>query len=478
MMIDPFELAWVAILGGCAALAVAAGAYARPRPALVASYLLLPIAGTKFRWRSPGDALSGEVDWQVGLELALYSLIALIVLMSAIGAQNRRRHLVPAELLLVGFAVLAVTSTFWSTAPSLTFARAFQLTTVCGLALTSVRILGPVHAIRRASVAFVAYVLGCAAIAALIGWDAGYDEKTFRFTWFAVHPLAAGSAAAVASLLVLGKGLYNEQHRSNRQWRLVSWSVLLCLLVVLVLTNSRGPLLAFLAAAGLVMWKATRARFARAMVATTIVFVLIAAVFGESMSTLMMDAQRGDSFVAQRIFRGGNVESLRGLNGRVEVWEVAVPLIAEQPVFGYGYHGSRAVLSQRIPWASYAHSAYVQSLLDFGLFGAFLIWGVFGAAFAALVSRPFGAVTGTAWCDASLTGVAAYLLIVSISSEGFIAVPGFEALLVFMLVSVVGQCSLPVLRGLRRRQAYRPSWPSAARPFRWSPAASRSGPHQ
>src|SRR4029453_13611642 len=162
----------------------------------------------------------------------------------------------------------------------------------------------------------------------------------------------------------------------------------------------------------------------------------------ESTSSLIENHKLGDSVLAQRIFREGNAESLRGLNGRVEVWEAALPLIADQPLFGYGYHGSRALLVKRLFWASYAHSAYVQSLLDFGIIGALLIWGVFGSAFITLISSPVGAVRGMKWCDASVTGIAAYILVISVSSESFIANPGYEALFVFVLVSVVGRGKL------------------------------------
>jgi O-antigen ligase len=473
-MTDLFALAWVAVLGGCAAFLLAAAAYARPRPALVTSYFLLAVAGTKFRLRAPSDALSGQIDWQIGLELALYAAVGLIVLMSAASAQMRRRSLAPMEVLLVGFALLALTSTYWSTAPSLTFGRAFQLSIVCGLALTSVRLLGTVDTVRGASAAFLVYVLGCAGIAGLIGASTE-QEKVFRFTWFAVHPLTVASSASLAFLLLLGRTLCADRQPSWQR-KVLSWMALLSLFVVLILTNSRGPLLAFVAAAGLVMWKATRSGLTRGIVGATVVFVVIVAVFGDSVGTLMERTGGANSFVAQRIFRGADMESLRGLNGRVEVWEAALPLIADQPLFGYGYHGSRALLSYRIPWASYAHSAYVQSLLDFGIVGALVVWGMLGSAFVTLVTRRFGAVTGKAWCDASLTGVAAYILVVSVSSESFISTPGYEALLVFILVSVVGRCRSSVTQELRRPQDYRASWHAPARRLRWSAAPSRSGP--
>ncbi len=477
-MTDLFELGSVAVLGGCAALAVAALAYARPRSALVTSYLLLAVAGIKFRLRSPTDSLTGQIDWQIGLELILYASVALIVVMSAVSGQTPRRRLAPAEFLLVLFAGLALASTFWSTAPSLTVVRALQMVIVCGLALVSVRLLGPAETLRGVSAVLVTYVICCAAFGTVFGMvevdPTIREEVAFRLSWFAVHPITAGSLAAVALLLALGRSLFAQHRQPTRLRMLLRWIVPLSLASILVLTNSRGPLLAFMVAAGVVVWKTMRAGLARGILATAVIFVAIVALFSES-STLTKDAQGGDNFVAQRILRGSDVDRLRGLNGRVEVWEAALPLIAEQPLFGYGYHGSRAILFEKVPWASYAHSAYVQSLLDFGFLGALLVWGVFGWASLTLVSRRFGAVTGTAWCDASLTGLAAYLLVVSVSSESFIATPGYEALLMFILVSVVAQREASLLQGFQRPIGYHTFWPSVARRSRWLPAASRSG---
>jgi O-antigen ligase len=439
---DAFELTWLAVIGACAALAVAAIAYTRPRVALVGSYVLLAIANTKFRLRSPTDPLTGSIDAQIAMELILYAVIALVVLMTAISA-GRRRPFAPGEVLLLAFIGLALASTLWSPSRSLTAVRAFQMATVGALALTSVQLLGAAGAVRGAAGALVAYVLGCSAMAAIVG-TRSMDEYTFRFTWFAMHPITAGSAAAVASLLVLGRALYDDRRRGFAATRGVRWFLVATLSTILVLTNSRGPLLAFLVAIGFVAWKSMRAGLLRALVAASVLLVLSLAIYSEPISTFANRAHSSDSFVAKWLFRGGDVQSLRGLNGRLEVWEAAAPLIAQQPLFGYGYHGSRALLFQRIPWASYAHSAYVQSLLDFGVVGALLIWGVVGFAFLALASRPFGAITGSPWCDASLTGTAAYILVVAISSESFIATPGYEALVVFLLVSSVGQCRVPV----------------------------------
>jgi O-antigen ligase len=219
----------------------------------------------------------------------------------------------------------------------------------------------------------------------------------------------------------------------------LSWLTLASLVVVLVLSNSRGPLLASMGAAGVVLWKSMRRGFARGLTAAILLFVLVAAIFGDTSAASFDSPQTRDNILVQRLLRGADVDQLRGLNGRLELWEVAMPRIAEQPLFGYGYHGSRTLVFEGIRWQPhYAHSAYVQSLLDVGIVGSLLLWGVIGSVFMRLLVRPLGAVTGAAWTDSSLLVVLAFILLVSISSEGLMQQPGPEAFVVFIAVSVVG----------------------------------------
>ncbi len=463
-MTDPFELGVMAVLGGCAAIVVAAAAYARPRLALVASCLLVPLAATKFRLRSSDDSLSGVIDGQVIFELGLFGCIALSVMMSTVSGQIRRRRLAPVELLVILFCLLVLASMFWSTAPTLTMVRAVQTTILCSLAFTSVRCLGFAAALRGLSATLVLYVLASAAISTMFGLGMAPVEEvsaaTFRFSWFGVHPIWAGIYSGMAALLVLARCLYDAAHRQLApRWKWLSWLTVASLIVVLVLSNSRGPLLAFLGAAGVVWWKSMRRGFARGLTAAILLFVLAAAIFGDTSAASFDSPQARDNFLVQRLLRGADVDQLRGLNGRLQLWEVAMPLIAEQPLFGYGYHGSRTLVFKGMEWqAHYAHNAYVQSLLDVGIVGALLLWGVIGSVFIRLLLRPLGAVTGAAWSDSSLIAVLAFILLVSISSEGLMQTPGPEAFIVFLAVSVVGQSRRSV------SWAFQPAKPASGLP--------------
>jgi O-antigen ligase len=367
------------------------------------------------------------------------------VMMSTVSGQIRRRRLAPVELLVTLFCLLVLASIFWSTAPTLTIVRALQTMILCSLAFVSVQCLGCADAVRGLSATLVLYVLGSAAISTMFGLGMAPVQEAsavnFRFSWFGVHPIWAGIYSGMAALLVLARCLFDPAHRQLApRWKWLSWLTVASLIVVLVLSNSRGPLLGFLAAAGVVLWKSMRRGFARGLTAAILLFVLVAAIFGDTLAASFDSLQARDNFLVQRLLRGADVDQLRGLNGRLELWEVSMPLIAERPLFGYGYHGSRTLVFEGIRWTPhYAHNAYVQSLLDVGIVGALLLWGVIGSVFIRLLFRPLGAVTGAAWSDSSLIAVLAFILLVSISSEGLMLQPGPEAFVVFVAASVVGQ---------------------------------------
>jgi exopolysaccharide production protein ExoQ len=438
-----FEFAWLAALAACGAVAVAGFANARPRLALVVSYFALIAAGIKFRLRDATATLSESLDWQIALELTLFGCIALIVVLGVLSRHTAWRRLVRLELLLVAFVALALLSTVWSSTPSLTLVRACQMIVICGLALASVRILGPTGTLRSVSAALITYVLVCASIALPTGMSY-YAEGYYRLTWFQVHPIAAGISAAQAALAVLAWALFANHHQRLQVQRVffrsISWIVFLVLCLVLILTNSRGPLLAFILTTGLLLWKAMRPGVLRAFLVAAVMFMVILQLLaGDSLGRSLEHGKRENNMVVQRLLRGGNVESLRDLNGRLELWQAALPLILDRPFFGYGYNGSRPFLYARVSWGSYAHSAYVQTLLDFGVAGVVVLWGLLGCALAVLISRPLGAVTGSAWCDAALTAFAAFTVLISITSESFVATPGFDTLIVFVAIAIVAQ---------------------------------------
>lgn len=127
----------------------AALSYAHPRMALSTSFLVVLVAGTKFRMRDADASLEGALDLQVLFEIALFALVG-VGAAAAWSAEETHRRLTRAEGAILAYAAVALASTVWSVAPALTAVRAMQLLVLSALAILAVRVLTPAAALWTA----------------------------------------------------------------------------------------------------------------------------------------------------------------------------------------------------------------------------------------------------------------------------------------------------------------------------------------
>ena len=420
----------VAAFAGALALAAwGAVAFQYPRAAVSTSFVALLFAGTKFRTRDATDSLAGVMDAQIALELALFAAVGAAVVAVWIAGRYDRRRLSATEGLILGYAALALLSTSWSLAPSVTFVRATQLAIVSALALLAVRVVAPSRALWTACSALAVYVIACACSTLIVApaWE-DYSAGDFRFAWFAVHPIAAGTLAAIAALGTLSATVF-RQAGGVRILGLPRILVMLALIAVLVLTNARGPLLAFLAAAGvlLMMRMHSALRILVVIVATSSVLVYL--MTGADFHTWMSAAAEHDSTLNRMFFRGQTADTVLELNGRLGLWDDLRPAIAAHVLLGYGYQASRAVVLDTAPWAGYAHNALLQVMLDLGVTGTLALIGLVVVGLAGAFRSALNP-----WERATVVALLVFLLLNSVSSESFAGAPGFETLLLLMCV--------------------------------------------
>ena len=433
-MSNPFVLICLLALAACGLMLIVALTYYWPRHALASGYLIVLIAGTKFRERLATATLAGELDWQVGFELTLYGVLGIITTMSILSTRAGHRRFAMIECGLIGYAALAAASTFWSFAPALTAVRAFQLIVLVGYSLAAVQILGTPNTLRAVSWALVPYVLICSAIAWIFPSSISSTEAGGRFTWFALHPISAGTYAGLAAVFVLSRVLSSDGAR--RWFGSAPW--LIPLLAVLLLTNSRGPLLAFLAAAAIVLLKRTPSAAIRSLMLVGLLAMAVGAAATTSVQNLVRQAELSESRLVQRLFRDQDADTVLGLSGRAELWEALLPVFLDRPLLGHGYQGSRARLLDIASWAAYAHNAFLQTLLDVGSFGALLLcipigWTAIGALWFPLRTDCEGA-------DAAALGATIFVLLNSVTSESFAGATGcFEMVLLMSLISAAVQ---------------------------------------
>jgi O-antigen ligase len=447
---DPFVLVFAAGVALYGTLLLAKFALSYPRPALALCYALVLIAGTKFRVRDSSASLIGVVDFQILIELSLYAAVGVIVFILYLARWRLLKPLAGAEILLFGYVLLALFSVRWSVVPSFTGVKATQLLLMYGLATLSVRILGSEAAVRTASVSLVFYVLLCTAAVAIgvpgarAAWTADFWDFS-RFSWFTVHPIAAGTYAGLATVSVLAVALSSPFGWRDRRLGMPAWLYIGPLLLILVKTFSRGPLLAALAAASVLILR--KLRLGNAVGLAAAASIVIVTTLGASISGPRAISD-SDNPIVRVFFRGQTTEQLAGLSGRIALWETAVPLFLDSPVFGHGYHGSRPILIRYASWAGYAHNAFLQTLLDLGIAGVLLLWPVIGwVVLTSLLRRrqKSGAIAGP---QAFVLGTAVFLLISSITSESFAAAPGCDVLLVFVCTSLVSHAHSEAVKDL------------------------------
>jgi len=407
---------------------------------LTLSFFIVLIAATDFRTRDPYESVRVAVDYEVAFELGVYFLLFLIVLRAIFVIPRERMPFRPVEWTLAAYLLLACVSVAWSPVMLYSATRAVQLGTLLLLAYSCIRLLGPERTLKALAACVAFYVVLFTLVAAPMRWG-DWVSGAERLSWFAVHPIQAGTFAATGALLVITEYLFADR---PRRYGAIKGVLVGFLVVVLVMTHSRGPLLAFFVASLsvlLVRYAPTVA--ATAAVSVFVLLTLFAYNASSGLGGLLDLAATSHNPVLSYLFRGQSAEEFATLTGRLELWEAMRVAFWQRPVFGYGYQAARVVGMAILPWAGEAHNALAQSLLDLGLVGTVLLF------FAALrtLSGSYLAVARSrseyTLYHAAVFGLTLYLLVNSVITASFAGPPGYEPLVLF--VCIMGGEQLRVL---------------------------------
>jgi hypothetical protein len=344
-------------------------------------------------------------------QVAVYMLVAALVLHSRrlLVAQDPR-HLRTGPVL--AWPLIALLSTAWSLVPLFTFVRALQLLVPIGLALLMVRIwLRSPEAARAIWRDTLRLFVQAVTILILIGFVTGFWREP-RFTWPGAHPGVAATYIGVAFLILVAGG------RAFLALRPSGYVLRLALFVTtLYLGDTRGVLAGMLVGLTLMLWFAARTKPLKSYLGMT--YYAIAA-------CLLLIAAKPE--IMQYALRGGTVEGITSLNGRIPLWSLAIHLLgdANRWFVGFGYGAARVILPQYIDWAGTAHSAWVEVLLAIGVLGPLLL-----AADVLFVLRH--ALSRHSFVPHSMTvSILALLVVSSITGEGLVY-PGIAFVLLALL---------------------------------------------
>jgi O-antigen ligase len=406
----------------------------RPHEALGMGVMLVLLAGIKFRDRDTLATLSGVMDAQVAYELGLYGLLLLIALRGILLLRPQAFQLPPLGAALAAYVGLALLSALWSPNLLLTTVRAGQLAVLITYAAVAIPVLGPQRVLRVFGASMIWYVLICASLASAFpfadGTRVALGGWVRRFSWFKVHPIGAGSAAACAALFALAWTLFSR--RTKYWWTLgfPLWLYILPLIAILLRTHSRGPLFAFLFATLLLVIRKYLIGARAALTSDRLLLGLLG--IGLALATTAITG-RGQYRLQSIFLRGQTTDEFIHLTGRTSLWNVAFDFILARPVFGHGFSAARQALLQLVQWGGHTHNGLLESLFSLGIVGAALLWipalVLLGSGFLRMMRAEPGSATGFAFVGAGMV----FLLLSSVTDNGFAGPASYETLMLLLL---------------------------------------------
>lgn len=297
--------------------------------------------------------------------VALAALGGLFWMLRRPGVKASLRGVLP--WLLMAFIIFATLSITWGEDSGLVMRRTAAFILLCLAAY------GFAHRLTNQDV--MRFTLGVGGMMVVIGFLAELALGTFRpwevgYRFYGIdHANNTGVILAMVALAAIALG-------STTGRRKLFWTVAAIALAFLILSKSRAAALGF--AVGFWAWwflgseskvrTAALSLLAAALIVPVILMVFeVNAIHMQAQSTLMMG-------------RKEDAETLQTFTGRLPLWEMLFSrYIDARPLLGYGYDSfwnARHVLQVSMDqgWAIYfAHSGYVDTMLNLGMIGTALL---------------------------------------------------------------------------------------------------------
>jgi O-antigen ligase len=384
---------------------------------------LIVVGETKFRARNAGALLEGNIDWEVGFELACYGLVALVTL----GAITKLKwqDLKPSgvEVPLAAYTLLAVLSTLWSVDFRLSAVRSLQQAILFSYVFVLARVERPAKVLGVLRQTLTAYVLTGAALALLIPaatYRPVLHATALRFSWFAVHPIVAAEETSMALILFAVGALFvtdNAAAPKAKRWRYLA---IAGLIGIIIATRARGPLIALTGTLSVLfglryLGRSVAMWFAAFCLVGFLVFTLCDVSIGAAVQSLL----ESQSTLRQYVLRGESAGYVMGLSGRIGLWKTIYRFVLKRPIFGYGFVASRTLLLQWFKWAGESHNALAESLLNLGIVGTALLWGPMLYVVCGFFLPRVEARMRERWEEIAVVASLVFLLIISVDSASF-----------------------------------------------------------
>jgi len=384
--------------------------------------LLIVAIEWKLRRRELDETLAGSVDLMIAAELAICAIVGVWALSRLIPERPRFEPLI---MIMWGYILTTATSAIYSPFPMLAVARSIQLV-IIGAVIHLVATRGDVTTISRLLHGWVV-VLTFSIGAGLVYVAPTTGPQQGRFTWFSVHSVTSGSMLAVSVPVLLGLCL--AAGRRAMPWPRSVYGVLFATHVVALLaTRTRGSIAGAAVALLVVGWLWSGRR-------TRPELVLGGLVAG---GALVVGFGRP---ILEFLTRGATVDQIGTLNRRTEIWSLAWESFLQRPFFGLGFNSANGVFFDETQLGG-AHNAFVNVMIDVGVFGVIWWLALIGASLTVLgrlrqaqrrTRTPLAGSLGSARNDTIvLIGIYTALLINGITTEGIGAGVNVAAIWLFL----------------------------------------------
>lgn len=335
----------------------AARAARPPAWPVVCVLVLVVVSDFQFRLRENTEAVSGNADPFVLLEIGAYGCVAAFLFARFRPRPRLRRT---SKMVYLGYAYAAVLalSALYSPYAALAVVRAGQVAVAVAL-FRCIALHTDTRTPHRIAHAFAVLMAGSVVFGVLVPFPR-LPLQQERFTWLHVHPVQAGEMLAVATIVLAAYVITRGVERVGPRWPMGLYLLLLAICAGgLLATRTRGAVLGAVVGVVVVLW--TRWRGARKFEVAA-----VGAVVGALVAVSGADA------IEAYFARGETVDRLASLNARTDLWEHAFNLVAAHPLYGYGLTSSRGLFLESMGLGG-GHNALVNLLVDTGLLGA-LLW--------------------------------------------------------------------------------------------------------
>ena len=306
---------------------------------------------------------------------AFLLLGALIIFL--VGARYRFHFLKELQAGALGiffvFALWGLASTLWSVEPAATLYKSSEYCTMLGLfALAAFLILSTFRDLQSRLVAlksvfdwqwFLLLLLIASVYVGMLIWPEyailrGYRDQTgiLGFSVQGALPgLSANSVGDVAGIIGVVALVRILEVPTSRRFYV---PVFLIMLLTMVLTQSRSPILAFLVAIGAVLIVSGR--------------LVLLAMSGTLLGALLLT--KYTQLVFAFLERGQDEQGLTTLTGRVTWWKASLQAFQDNWLLGYGANAGGRYALQSVLGEEVAtvHSTWVEVILDTGIVGLIL----------------------------------------------------------------------------------------------------------